>query len=439
MNKNKKVSILGLGYVGLTLGLVLAKNGIKVFGYDTNKKIINKLRSKNSTIFEKNIEKYINKYVNKSLIISSKILISDIYIITVGTPLKNKKKVPDINILSKSIFQISNLIKKNDLIILRSTVPIGTTRKLVIPIIEKNSNLKVGKDFKISFCPERTVEGNALKELETIPQIIGGYDNKSYTESKNLFLSNTKKIINANSLEAAEMCKLLDNTFRDTVFAYSNQMAKLSEKLNLNLSELIQIVNTDYKRNSIPRPSPGVGGPCLSKDPYILDNVFKKNNLESKIILNSRKINESMIFHIYNRCKKLLLKKKKKLNKSKIFISGIAFKGSPPTADTRFSTSIDLINTFKNKNIKNIFCHDFEVSKSNLADLNLNYLSLEKGFRNSDIVIIMNEHHFYKKLKIKNLVNLMNDNSILFDTWGVFSKVKFNNKDKNIDYIGIGF
>ena len=165
MKKNKKVSILGLGYVGLTLGLVLAKNGIKVYGYDTNKDVIKKLRSKNSTIFEKNIEKYIKKYLNNSLIISNNIILSDIYIITFGTPLKNNKKVPDVDILSKSIYQITNIIKKNDLIILRSTVPIGTTRKLVIPIIEKNSNLKAGKDFKISFCPERTVEGNALREL----------------------------------------------------------------------------------------------------------------------------------------------------------------------------------------------------------------------------------------------------------------------------------
>ena len=102
---------------------------------------------------------------------------------------KNNKKVPDVDILSKSIYQITNIIKKNDLIILRSTVPIGTTRKLVIPIIEKNSNLKAGKDFKISFCPERTVEGNALRELEVIPQIIGGYDNKSFIQSKNLFLN----------------------------------------------------------------------------------------------------------------------------------------------------------------------------------------------------------------------------------------------------------
>ena len=97
-----------------------------------------------------------------------------------------------------------------------------------------------------------------------------------------MFLNNTKKIINASSLEGAEMCKLLDNTFRDTIFAYSNQMSKLSEKLNLNLSKLIKIVNKDYKRNSIPRPSPGVGGPCLSKDPYILDNVLKKIILSQK-------------------------------------------------------------------------------------------------------------------------------------------------------------
>ena len=195
------------------------------------------------------------------------------------------------------------------------------------------------------------------------------------------------------------MCKLLDNTYRDTIFAYSNQMAKLSEKLNLNLHDLIEKVNFNYSRNFIPRPSPGVGGPCLTKDPYILDDVFKKNNLKSEIILNSRKINESMVLNIYSRCRHYFLKKGKDIKKIKIFIIGIAFKGTPPTGDTRFSTSLDLVNLLKTKKVKNIFAYDYDVSRSDLKQLNLNFLTIEAGFKNSDCVIIMNDKAYKIKYK----------------------------------------
>ncbi len=439
MNYNKKVLILGLGYVGLTLGLVFAKNGINVFGYDINKSTIKSLKLKKPTFFEKNIKTYIKKYINKSFKLLDQIEAADIYIITVGTPLKKNSKEPEIDYLKKSIISISSKIKKNDLIILRSTVPIGITRKLAIPIIEKNSHLKVGVDFKISFCPERTVEGNALYELETLPQIIGGFDKKSFNDSKKLFIKNTSQIINAETLEGAEMCKLLDNTYRDTIFAYSNQMAKLSEKLNLNLHNLIEKVNYKYERNSIPRPSPGVGGPCLTKDPYILDDVFKKNSLKSEIILNSRKINESMILHMYNRCKSFLSSRGKNISKSKIFILGIAFKGTPPTGDTRFSTSLDLIDLFNLKKITNIYAYDFDVSKDDFNLLKLNYTSIQTGFKNSDCVIIMNEHSYYKKLQINKLLNTMKKNSLLFDSWGIFRNNQKIKNRKDIGYMGVGF
>ena len=439
MNYNKKVLILGLGYVGLTLGLVFAKNGIKVFGFDIDKKTIKLLKSKRPTFYEKNIAKYINRYINKSFQLVEQIETADIYIITVGTPLKKQRKIPEIEYLKKSAISVASKIKKNDLVILRSTVPIGITRKLVIPILERKSYLKAGKDFKISFCPERTVEGNALQELETLPQIVGGFDKKSFNQSKKLFLHNTSQIINAETLEGAEMCKLLDNTYRDTIFAYSNQMAKLSEKLNLNLHDLIEKVNFNYSRNFIPRPSPGVGGPCLTKDPYILDDVFKKNNLKSEIILNSRKINESMVLNIYSRCRHYFLKKGKDIKKTKIFIIGIAFKGTPPTGDTRFSTSLDLVNLLKTKKVKNIFAYDYDVSRSDLKQLNLNFLTIEAGFKNSDCVIIMNEHKAYKKLNINKLIMTMKKNSLLFDSWGIFRKNTNIKKKKDIKYIGIGF
>ena len=138
-----------------------------------------------------------------------------------------------------------------------------------------------------------------------------------------------------NDLESSEMCKLLDNTYRDTIFAYSNQMALLSEKIGLNLSQLIDKVNIGYERNKIPKPSPGVGGPCLTKDPYILNYNFKKAGLRADVSMSARKINELMVYSIVKKVKRFLKNTNKNIKTSKIFILGLSFKGNPETSDTR--------------------------------------------------------------------------------------------------------
>ena len=148
----------------------------------------------------------------------------------------------------------------------------------------KNSNLKVGENLFWHFV-ERTAEGKAIEELKNLPQIIGGYCQRSTEFASRFFNEYTHTIIDVNDLESSEMCKLLDNTYRDTVFAYSNQMAMLSEKLGLNLSKLVDKVNIGYERNKIPKPSPGVGGPCLTKDPYILNYNFQKNGIKADVSL----------------------------------------------------------------------------------------------------------------------------------------------------------
>ena len=219
----------------------------------------------------------------------------DIYIITVGTPFDFKKKKPNISYFQKSIELVSKNLKVNDLVILRSTVPVGVSRKIAKPILEKNSNLKIGENLFLAYCPERTAEGQAIHELKNLPQIVGGFCEKSTELASRFFNEYTHTIIDVNDLESSEMCKLLDNTYRDTIFAYSNQMALLSEKIGLNLSNLIDKVNIGYERNKIPKPSPGVGGPCLTKDPYILNYNFKKVGINADVSMSARKINEQMI------------------------------------------------------------------------------------------------------------------------------------------------
>jgi len=438
--KEKKIGVVGLGYVGLTLSVILADNGFTVNGLDTNINLIDKLIKKDPPFLEIGLKAYLEAQINNGLFVTNNVeeFSADVYIITVGTPLIEGKKEPNIKHVQKAINSIAKKIKIGDLVIMRSTLPVGFTREIILPIIEDNTGLKVGKDVYLAFCPERTAEGRALKELRKVPQIVGGFCNKSSELCGRIFQSNTSTVINVGSLEAAEFCKLLDNTYRDTVFAYSNEMSKLSEKLNLNLSDLIDSVNLGYERNSIPKPSPGVGGPCLSKDAFILKNSFEKNNIDLKLPLLARKINEDMIAQIYNRTSSLLSELNKDITSSKIFIMGFAFKGNPRTSDLRDSTTLSFVNYLKNNSVNSIYGFDFEVSQEDLKFLDINLCSIDEGFKNADAVFLMNNHRKYAELPLDELLISTNKPVLIFDSWNILrsSPVRLNS---NVVYAGVGF
>ena len=247
--KDNTVCVLGLGYVGLTLATVLSDVGFNIYGVDKNEQVIDSLRIGKSHFYEKGLEELLSK-----LLISTnppkfdcKIenQIASIYIITVGTPIIKSSSEPNLDYVINASVDIGNILKKGDLVILRSTVPVGTTRNIVLPILEKISGLKINKDFDLAFCPERTVEGKALTELKELPQIIGGFNEKSIQRASDFFNKFTNEVINVGELESAEMIKILNNTFRDIIFAYSNQMALLCQELNLNMVKLTKAETMD--------------------------------------------------------------------------------------------------------------------------------------------------------------------------------------------------
>ena len=434
--KSKKILIVGLGYVGLTLSLVLADTGFKVIGYDKNKKVLKKISKKKSPFYEKGLERYLEENYKNNFEVSNKPVTSDVYIISVGTPLKNNN-MPDLSSLKKSILEICPLLKSQDLIILRSTVPVGCTRNLVINLIEKKTKLKFGKDLFISFCPERTVEGQAIEELKRLPQIVGNYCKKSSELTQKIFSEYNSTVIDVDSLEAAELAKLIDNSYRDTIFAYSNQLSKLSEKLNLNLVDIIEKVNLGYQRNNIPKPSPGVGGPCLSKDSYILSSNFNDLKIGSEnLILLSRKVNESMVHNLFLRIKKKLKLLKKNQN-CKIFITGFAFKGFPETSDMRSSTTLDLLYLLKKNKFSNIWGHDYMVNSKDLKKFKIRTCSIDQGFKDADAVLIMNNHQNYADLNIYKLLKKINKPSLFLDSWQIFEPLEIEGIS-GVSYLSVG-
>jgi len=428
------VCILGLGRIGLTLSLALSSENI-VFGIDTNKTTIKVLSSGKSTFHEPHLEEKLKEAIGKFFFVYERIPEKqiDVFIICVGTPI-NERKEPVMDHIESACKTIGENLKNNQLVILRSTLPVGSTRNFVIPILEEKSGLKAGKDFEVVFAPERVIEGKSFSELATIPQIIGGISEKSVNLAKVFFKNNSDEIVPVSSLETAEMIKLIDNSYRDTHFAFANQIALFCENMNLNALECIQKANFKYPRNNIPIPSPGVGGPCLSKDSYILLQTAKKTGYAPEIITHSRKVNDYIPKHISRKIIDALFGIKNDLKSTKVFVLGFAFKGNPATDDTRESPTISLIAELK-KEISSIYGYDPVVNNIEIEKIGAIPTGIEQGFQDADCVIFMNNHKSFLDLDIKKLLLKTSKPCIFVDCWSMFKKIKNEN---GIIYSGIG-
>jgi len=435
--KTRNVCILGLGYVGLTLAVTFTDVGIDVYGVDINEDLIKDLEMGTPHFHEVGLMPLLKRYIDKKLFVSTKINpnLVDIYIICVDTPVDENKK-PHMGYIESVSKNVGRALKKDDLVVLRSTVPIGTSRDVVLPILEKESGLRAGDDFYFVCAPERTIEGEALKELRELPQIIGGVSKESINVASNLFREIAPTIVDVGSLEAAEMIKLVNNTFRDVSFAYANELALICDKLNLDTVELIKAATKGYPRNKVPFPSPGVGGPCMTKDPYIFLDVFKKTGIKPKMVELARTINEFLPIHVVRKISNYFETINKPMQNSKIFVIGFAFKGYPETSDMRGSTTLTVINELK-KFTSNIYGYDSVVDSKEIEKLGVKFSTVKEGFEKADCVIIMNNHNSYRNFDIYSLLSTMNKPSLFFDSWHIFQPGDVR-KIEGITYGGLG-
>ena len=418
---HRHIVVLGLGYVGLTLAVVLADEGFMVTGVDLDQTKIEKLNNKESYIHEVGIEDLVRKNIGTNLFVSDKIPNDgDVFIISVGTPISKSNKgdsVLNLDYVNQICNSVGQKLSPGNLVILRSTVPIGLSRELVIPILEKKSGLVCGKDFHLAFAPERTAEGKAIKELRQLPQVIGGVNQESVEATAAIFRELTSSIVRVSDLETAEMIKLVNNSFRDIVFSYSNYVAKIASNFNIDINEVIHSANYGYPRDKVPYPSPGVGGPCLTKDPYIFSKSLADD--DQTLFEYGRIINESMHLFIFEKIKVQLEKVNKSIKSSKILICGLAFKGKPETGDIRNSSAVEIYKIFE-KHSQNLFAHDPVASMVEMKSFELNHTDFEDGIKNADVVLFLNNNAFYEKLNIISQIKKMNDVPIIFDAWNLF-------------------
>ncbi len=337
-----QVVIVGAGYVGLTLGVASAKVGHEVYFVDINVNTVSKLNLRISTFYEAGLQESLNSlfsnrqeiaFTSMAELFRANKIHSAIYVISLGTPLGPDSKAL-LGPVEDVTREVAGYLTDQDLIILRSTVAVGTSRHLIehIPSIAN-----------LSFCPERTIEGKALEELSTLPQIISGNSSKALDLAQSYFGTITSSVIKAATLETAELIKLASNSFRDLNFAFANLLALISHQHGVNVNELISLANFRYDRNKIALPGL-VGGPCLEKDSYILSQSFAGKH--SDLLLDARHLNEefpskAIEFIAQNGTSKT----------TKVLVCGAAFKGKPITSDTRGSFVFEIVKGLLNLGI----------------------------------------------------------------------------------------
>lgn len=430
----KRIGVVGLGFVGLTLALTLADIGFFVTGYDINPAVSRMLRRKIAPFFEKGMDDMLTEHGGTHFVVANDFAGDrgcDVYFIAVGTPIGPRGKVNRAHLISAAKF-IGRYLKRGDTVILRSTVPIGATRGDVVPVLERVSGLVAGNDFLVAFAPERTAAGKALEELRSLPQVIGGLNRASENAAVQIFSAMTDMVHVVDSLEEAETVKLVNNTHRDVSFAFANEVSLICRKWGLDTNNIVHAANAGYIRGGVPRPSPGVGGYCLSKDPFIFIESAKVKGYTPRLFTHARRVHNIVLSTLANDIDKFL--KRRKSKSPKIFIMGFGFKGNPPTSDMRESSTVDLVKLLRAKGYKNIHGYDPVIGAREVRALGVHVQKrIAGGFDKADAVIVMTDHASFRDIDIRQLVKKSSAGMLLFDTWALYSKEKIQ-KISRIEY-----
>ena len=424
--KSEMVCIVGVGFVGLTLGMSLCKVGKNVLGWEKDIQTSKALSEGKTEISEPGLSKLLfdfTKLGNFKMISDAKdASIARVFIITVGTPLREGRI--NLDYITEATLQILPALKDGDLIIIRSTTAVGTCREVVLPILEAS-----GKKFRLAMCPERTVEGSALSEMSSLPQIIGSLNSESFKAAKEFFDLLGPEVVEVSSLEAAELTKLINNTYRDLMFGYANEIASISNAYGISAREVITAANHNYPRSNIALPGLS-GGPCLEKDPWILVETGNRVGLSMGISKASREINEETL--------SIFLKShlRKGQEFSKISILGLAFKGLPETRDLRGSYIFPLVD-YLNDYFPGSDLHGYEPSGiETIVNLDLKiHTNLDSCLSDSELIIVLTNSLAFNNISFQ-VSTLSDANCLILDFWSRNTAMNFLDGQKYISWSG---
>lgn len=411
-----KLTTIGLGYIGLPTSIMFAKHGVDVLGVDIKQEAVDKLNSGQIHIEEPGLQEALDEVIASGKFrASTKPEEADVYIIAVPTPNNDDEhKSCDNSIVMAGVESIVPLLKKGDTVIVESTIAPRTMDDFVKPYLE-SKGFVIGEDIYLVHCPERVLPGQIMHELIYNNRIIGGITPACVEAGKKVYGIFVKGEMIETQAKTAEMSKLMENTYRDVNIALANELAKICNKLNINVHDVISMANK-HPRVNIHTPGPGVGGHCLAVDPYF---IIAEAPEVAKLIKLSRDINVSMPEYVVEYAKKALAK----VGGNKVTVFGLTYKGD--VDDIRESPAFDIYEMLKAEK-------DLEVSAFD-PHVQLDWVEkdIDKALEGSSLVLVLSDHSEFKLLKDEDF-KAMKD-KVIFDTKNVVP-----NEFKEVQYYNYG-
>lgn len=434
---DRTVCMIGMGYVGLTLAVAMAEVGFRVHGVETNPDTIAAIRSGRAPFREAGLDQKVVVQVGSGAMSVSQdwpaLGTCNVYIVTVGTPLAEGSKTTNLDSIRAVTRRLAQNLRPGNMVILRSTVRVGVSRSIVKPALDET-----GLPYDLAFCPERTLEGKALQELRSLPQIVGGMNHASSVRAAQLFNYLTPTTIRVSDLETAEMIKLINNTQRDLMFAFANEVAEICDAIGVSAPEVIEAGNMGYPRGGMPQPGP-VGGPCLEKDPYILAEGVSQLGANVRLPMLGREVNEALPARTAAIVAEEVSARIPGDTVRKGAIMGVAFKGRPETSDLRGTLAIPLIAELRAQypNAR-LVAYDPAVPDDDIRSLGVEpCASAEDAFRDAAFVVYQNNNAAFGKLSLGALSQLMQQDGVIYDLWNQYIDERAQLRG-DVAYLGLG-
>ncbi len=416
----KKICVMGLGYIGLPTCAMFAKNGVQVVGVDILKEIVDTINKGEIHLEEPLLGDIVKDVVNEGTLRASlEPEEADVFIVAVPTPNNNDHyKSCDLNYVVSATNALLPYIKKGNLIIIESTIAPRTIDDIIVPLI-KEKDFSIGSDIFLAHCPERVLPGQIIKEMIENTRIIGGYTQRCTEVASNIYeIFVTGEIVKTDA-KTAEMAKLVENTFRDVNIALANELAKVCNRIDINVLSVIEMANK-HPRVNIHQPGPGVGGHCLAVDPYF---IIEKAPELSRLISMSRDTNSSMPYFVVDNVKKIL----EDIADPKIAIFGLTYKGN--VDDIRESPAIKIYHMLENQGYR-ISLYDPYIKHDRMM-----IEEHDESIKDADLILILADHKEFKELDKKIIKGKMR-RSRIFDTKNIVKNI--NTNDNDIEYINMG-
>jgi len=419
LKKEEKLALVGLGYVGMPIAIAFANKGINVIGFDLNKKKIDLYKSGIDPTMEVGNEA-IKKTTLEFTADETKLKEAKFIIVAVPTPV-NSDHTPDLTPVEGASEIVGRNLTKGSIVVFESTVYPGVTEDVCVPIMEKESGLKCGIDFKVGYSPERINPGDKVHRLENIHKIVSGMDKESLDEIKNVYdLVIEVGTYPVSTIKTAEAIKVVENSQRDINIAFMNELAMVFDKMRIDTNEVVDGMNTKWNALGF---RPGlVGGHCIGVDPYYFTYQAEKLGYHSQIILNGRIVNDSMGRYIADSAVKEMIKAGQTPKNSKVVILGLTFKENCP--DTRNSKVDDIIKQLNTYGIEPVVVDPWASEQDAKKEYGVELTKME-NVKDADCIIVAVAHNEFKQLSLDEIKkkfnsNLRDNEKVLIDVKGLY-------------------